>query len=167
MEENRMSLFIFLNELAVVHRNLEENVSLCYNMHENKLFSEDYYTGVQKEMEIPEYRDKPVEVQLVYEEFFVEGIKKKSVECIFLHGMYFLPGQEEGSIVFGKEYFAIHGNSRVLKKVNVVNVSFKNPFPKEKISETLVCDTHENKNKLWKWLLWIVVISVIIWRIFF
>ncbi|NVN97243.1 hypothetical protein HXX01_03375 [Candidatus Nomurabacteria bacterium] len=169
MEGIRTDLLIFLNELASIHRDLKETISLCYHMSEDRLFSEDYNTEVKTEIVVPEYKCKPTEIELAYDAFFIESTDKKSVECIFLHGMYFLPGKEEGSIVFGRDYFVVLCDKETLRKVDVVNVSFQNSVLKEKASETPVCDVSKNKNKLGKRLLnglfWIFVIAVIIYLI--
>ena len=168
MEENRMELLNFLNELFTMHRDIEEKVVLCYNMHNSTLFYEDNKNGIRSEIVAPEYKDKPKEVELAYNEFFVEGADKKSVECFYSHGIYFLPGKEEGSIVFGKDYFTVHDSGKTLKGIDVVNVSFEDLILKEKISETPVCDVDEKEGgNVWQSLLVMIILFIIIWYMFF
>ncbi len=167
MKENRMELLTFLNELANVHRDLDENMCLYYNMHWNTLISKDWRENTLEEIKVPSYKDKPTEVKSAYNQFFVEGTNKESVECILRHGMYFLPGQNEGSIIFGKSYFVITHDVNFLKNVKVVSSDSENFFLKEKVSEVPVDETHKKKSKFWEWLLLIIAFSILIWRICF
>lgn len=128
MEGIRTDLLIFLNELVNVHRDLNFYVSLCYDMYQNTLILKRWGESMPEKIITPEYKHKPTEIKLAYDQFFVEG-EEKSIRFIFLHGLLFYPGKKEGSIVFGKNSFIINSHPDSIKDVRVVNFCQKNVVP--------------------------------------
>ena len=131
MENNRTDLLIFLNEIAAIHRNINTYESLCYDMYQNTLTLWSDMRGVSYNVKVPDYKSRPTEVKLAYQQFFVEA-NNKSIEFIFLHGMFFHPGKNEGLIVFGKNYYVMDNHPYAIKDVKVANWCKENIYPVKK-----------------------------------
>jgi hypothetical protein len=113
-----MLILDFLKELADIYATLNPTISLCYHMSDKELFLGNVYGKHSQRIEVEDYNYKPVDSEKAFAEMILAWTDKgKKVKCIYVNGMYFMPGSIDDAIIFGKDLSVITKDSWMIEGV--------------------------------------------------
>ncbi len=114
-----MIILDFLRELAAVYATLNPTVTLCYHMGDNELFVGNIFGTFAQKIPSEQYEHKPLNSEGAFKQLInCWTADKKVVKCVYVDGMYFIPGNIDEAIIFGKDLHVLIKDSWMIEGVS-------------------------------------------------
>ena len=115
-----MKIIDFLRVLALEFASLNVNVTMCYHMHDDEWLIGNIMGKNSLRIYKDKHTQKPVDHRNAFKELIINFTEKEitKVKCIYVDGMYFMPGNCDEAIIFGKDLNILLNDSWQTKNCN-------------------------------------------------